>query len=64
MPSVIFLIKYYIIQVIIHLVIGSIFIQPYLGKNYSYEEFCKQTTDLQVGYKIFKSEGDKYNVKI
>ena len=29
-----------------------------------YEEFCKQTTDLQVGYKLFKSEADKYNVKI
>ena len=29
-----------------------------------YEEFCKQTTDLQVGYKLLKSEADKYNVKI
>ena len=28
-----------------------------------YEEFCKQTTDLQVTYKLFKSEADKYNVK-
>ena len=29
-----------------------------------YEEFFKQNTDLQVGYKLFKSEADKYNVKI
>ena len=55
--SVIFLTKYQYKAVIIHLVTGSIFTQPYLEKN-CIRSFCKQTTDLQVGYKLFKSEAD------
>ena len=43
---------------------NRVYFQLTLSWKKLYEVFCKQNTDLQVDYKLLKSEADKYNVKI
>ena len=43
---------------------NRVYFPPTLSRKKLFEEFCKENTDLQVCYKLFILEADKYNVKI
>ena len=43
---------------------NKVYFHPTLSWKKLHEEFCKQNTDLEVSFNLFKSEADKYNVKI